>query len=142
VVHRSAILLGVAACCLAGSMQATAGPPAPRGPLTTHVLNTATGKPAAGMSVLLHRYVDGRWEELKRARTGEDGRVAGLYPTGRPLTAGVYRLEFDTGAYFKAMGQTTFYPRVEVIFQVQQADEHYHVPLLVSPFGYSTYRGS
>ncbi|HKI37421.1 MAG TPA: hydroxyisourate hydrolase [Gemmataceae bacterium] len=119
-----------------------APPPARKRPVTTHVLNTASGKPGAGVSVTLQRQADNGWEEVGKGRTDDDGRAGDLYPADKPLAAGVYRLVFETGAYFKAQGQKTFFPRVEIIFQVEKVDEHYHVPLLLSPFGYTTYRGS
>lgn len=116
--------------------------PAKKGAVTTHVLNTASGKPASGMLVKLERQGEKDWQELGQGRTGDDGRANELYPASKKLEAGVYRLVFDTGAYFKAQGQKTFFPRAEIIFQIEKTDEHYHVPLLLSPFGYSTYRGS
>jgi 5-hydroxyisourate hydrolase len=116
--------------------------PARRAPISTHVLNTATGKPGAGIAVTLERQAASGWERLGQGKTDADGRVGDLYPAGKPLQTGAYRLLFETGAYFKAQGQKTFFPRVEVLFQVEKADEHYHVPLLLSPFSYSTYRGS
>jgi 5-hydroxyisourate hydrolase len=106
--------------------------------ITTHVLDSARGRPAAGVPVRLERATGG--EALGSARTDEDGRVRELGPA-RP-DAGGYRLVFDTGAYFEATGQRGFYPEVAVAFRVVQPDEHYHVPLLLSPFAYSTYRGS
>jgi 5-hydroxyisourate hydrolase len=78
---------------------------------------------------------------LGRANTDASGRADDLYPRDKPLQAGSYRLVFDTGAYFKRQGVKTFFPRVEVVFEVEKTDEHYHVPLLLSPYGYSTYRG-
>jgi len=117
-------------------------PPPAKGPLTLHVLNTTTGKPAVGVSVRLERQADQRWVELGKGRTDANGRLGGLYPPDQRLQAGVYRLVFETGAYFHAQGQKTFFPRVEVVFEVDREDEHYHVPLLLSPFAYSTYRGS
>ncbi len=113
----------------------------PKGSVTTHVLDTATGNPAAGVKVILESQAANGWQELGQGRTNEQGRLGDLLPAGKPLVAGVYRLVFDTGAYFKAQDRKTFFPRVEVIFEVEKAEEHYHVPLLLSPFGYSTYRG-
>jgi 5-hydroxyisourate hydrolase len=107
-------------------------------PLTTHVLDTASGKPAKGVPVLLERKAAGRWKALGKGKTNADGRITGLLKPGR-LTRGVYRLTFDTAAYFK--GRRAFYPEVCVVFQVRD-ERHHHVPLLLNPFGYSTYRGS
>ena len=107
--------------------------------LSTHVLDTALGRPAAGVAVTLARE-DGT--TLGAGVTDDDGRVRELLPAGRPLGAGTYRLRFDVGAYFARGGREAFYPEVAVVFRVGARDEHYHVPLLVSPYGYSTYRGS
>jgi len=116
--------------------------PAKRTPISTHVLNTASGKPAAGVAVVL-QYKEGKnWEELGRSLTDLQGRAADLYPAKKPLQMGIYRLVYETGVYFKGQGTKTFFPQVEIIFEVEKTDEHYHVPLLLSPFGYSTYRGS
>jgi 5-hydroxyisourate hydrolase len=113
------------------------------GGLSTHVLDTAVGRPAAGVAVRLEVADDvGAWRELRRASTNEDGRVAPLLPDGVPLAATTYRLTFETAAYFTARGATCFYPHVAVVFTVRDAAQHHHVPLLLSPFGYSTYRGS
>jgi 5-hydroxyisourate hydrolase len=106
-------------------------------PITTHVLDTARGVPAAGVPVALERAPD--WTEVGSGRTGDDGRLAGL---GAPEAAGEYRLRFDTGAYFEAAGTRAFFPVVTVQFTIERPEEHFHVPLLLSPFGYSTYRGS
>jgi len=111
-------------------------------PITTHVLDTARGRPADGVGVLLEaRSGSDSWSELARGVTDADGRLRELLPGGR-LPPGIYRLTFDTGAYFRARGVQCFYPSVAVVFEVKDADEHHHVPLLLSPYGYSTYRGS
>lgn len=107
-------------------------------PLTTHVLDTASGKPARGVPVVVERKTAGRWKVLGRGRTDADGRASGLLKPGL-LTQGVYRLTFDTAAYFK--GKPAFYPEISVVFRVRDS-RHHHVPLLLNPFGYSTYRGS
>ena len=108
--------------------------------ITTHVLDTARGCPAAGVSVLLERALDGNWEPIGRGATGAVGRAGDLLTSGPE--GGRYRLTFDTGAYFEGLGAVSFYPEVSVTFVVEPGEEHYHVPLLLSPFGYSTYRGS
>jgi 5-hydroxyisourate hydrolase len=111
--------------------------------ISTHVLDTARGRPAAGVAVVLERLsAAGEPATLARATTDADGRVAELLPPGTALEAGLYRLTFDTGAYFDVSGVEAFYPRVAVLFVVRDAREHHHVPLLLSPYGYSTYRGS
>ena len=109
-------------------------------PITTHVLDTARGRPAEGVEVSLEYSADGSWKGLAKGITDKDGRVGGLLPPG-PLDRGLYRLTFDTGPYFKAAKVPAFFPRVEIVFEVSE-DRHHHVPLLLSPFGYSTYRGS
>jgi 5-hydroxyisourate hydrolase len=118
--------------------------------ISTHVLDTSTGTPAAGITVSLEVHEQNAWRELYAARTDADGRVRELYPTrvsdtlpaGAGLAAGRYRLVFDTAAYFAATDRTTFYPAITVEIEVRAVAQHHHVPLLLSPFGYSTYRGS
>jgi len=110
--------------------------------ITTHVLDTSVGRPAAGVPVYLERSVGEQWEMIGRAETDTDGRVRSLVPSGAVLASGVYRLTFHTGLYFQRSNTPTFYPGVTVVFEVAEAESHYHVPLLISPFGYSTYRGS
>jgi 5-hydroxyisourate hydrolase len=110
-------------------------------PITTHVLDTSLGRPAAGVSAVLERQApNGSWSVLGQGVTDADGRIRDLLPG--PLETGTFRLIFDTGAYFAAQGRTGFYPTVSIVFQIVDAGQHYHVPLLLSPFGYSTYRGS
>ncbi|MBI4424815.1 MAG: hydroxyisourate hydrolase [Elusimicrobia bacterium] len=114
-----------------------------KSPITTHVLDTALGRPAAGVPVRLERRKGGGgWEPLARGVTDADGRVADLLPGAPRPASGVYRLSFDTGAYFARRGAEAFYPYVEIVFALEKPEEHHHVPLLLSPFGYSTYRGS
>jgi 5-hydroxyisourate hydrolase len=110
--------------------------------LSTHVLDTARGRPAAGVHVVLHRRGDdGDWDHLVSADTDDDGRVGALVPGGE-LAAGVHRLTFATGEWAAAAGNASFFPEVAVVFEVTEPDQHHHVPLLLSPYGYSTYRGS
>jgi 5-hydroxyisourate hydrolase len=112
------------------------------GAITTHVVDPSLGRPARGLRLRLERLDGGsRWELLGEHTTNADGRAALLTGPGS-LTAGCFRIVFWTGEYFTARGVETFYPRVTVEFEVRDADDRYHVPLLVSPFGYSTYRGS
>jgi 5-hydroxyisourate hydrolase len=112
--------------------------------ITTHVLDLELGRPASGVAVRLEVLVPDRgvWVELARRVTDADGRVRALLEPGAPLDAGRYRLHFATGDYFKARGAKTFYPSVTVEFEISEPARHHHVPLLLSPFGYSTYRGS
>lgn len=109
--------------------------------ITTHILDTSIGKPAAGIGAALSFYANDEWKETVRGVANTDGRITGLATANGHLEFGVYRLRFETGQYFKAKGVVTFYPYVDIIFEIQSA-EHYHVPLLLNPFGYSTYRGS
>jgi 5-hydroxyisourate hydrolase len=108
--------------------------------LSTHVLDAVSGLPATGVRVALDRRDSDGWQPLGEAVTDDDGRVRDLAPDG--LGAGVHRLVFATGAYFAATRQTGFYPEVSVVFEVTDPGRHYHVPLLLSPFAFSTYRGS
>ena len=112
-------------------------------PITTHVLDLRTGRPAAGVAVLLEVETDGgSWLELARGTTDGDGRLRDLREPGKPLALGPHRLTFETADYFRNAGVATFYPRVLIEFLVDDPHAHHHVPLLLSPFGYSTYRGS
>ncbi len=114
---------------------------APDVTISTHVLDASRGAPARGMRVTLFRLAGVEWEEVGSGPTDEDGRCPGL-TTGVDLGAGTYRLRFETGAYFARIGLETFYPVAELTFSATNAGGHYHVPLLLSPFAYSTYRGS
>ena len=107
--------------------------------LSTHVLDAVTGRPAAGVAVRLdRRTAEDTWLKAETGHTDADGRV--WLPS--MVSPGVYRITFGSGEYFAAHGVTTFYPEVSVTFEVTSPTEHYHVPLLLSPFAYSTYRGS
>jgi hydroxyisourate hydrolase len=114
--------------------------PAPRSRITTHVLDAARGIPASGLEVILEQRADDDWTVLGRGRTDIDGRIDTLGP--RELPAGRYRVTFDTGAYFARQNTAAFYPEVVVVVELADPAAHYHVPLLLSPFAYSTYRGS
>jgi 5-hydroxyisourate hydrolase len=110
--------------------------------ITTHVLDTSLGKAAVNVPVLLELQIaDAQWKTLDHGVTDTDGRLKNLLGTNA-LEAGTYRLIFNTGVYFGARGVKAFYPQVIVTFEVTNSREHYHVPLLLSPYGYSTYRGS
>ena len=108
--------------------------------VTTHVLDTVAGQPAAGVAVRLERLAHGAVEEIASASTDADGRASDLGP--ETLAAGTYRLVFSTGEWFAAQDRTTFYPQVVVTFFLGDDRRHHHVPLLLAPFAYSTYRGS
>lgn len=114
--------------------------------ITTHVLDTAKGKPAAGIHVRLEVQTGGReaepWKELGQGVTDAEGRLKTLLPADTPLAEGIYRLTFETALYHRAQNEMTFYPEVKITFFVSDGAQHYHVPLLLSAFGYSTYRGT
>jgi 5-hydroxyisourate hydrolase len=110
--------------------------------ITTHVLDTSRGMPASGVDVTLEIRDGAGWRQLGRAQTDRDGRVRTLLSGDVVLEPGVYRLIFETSAYFDAQGTSTFYPHVSVVVRIEPGHAHYHVPLLISPFGYTTYRGS
>jgi 5-hydroxyisourate hydrolase len=113
-----------------------------RSPITTHVLDVSLGRPAAGVAIELYRvHESGSSIRIGMGETDADGRLANLLPA-RPLQAGRYRLDFAVGAYFAASGRASLYPSVSILFEVAESAAHYHIPLLLSPFGYSTYRGS
>lgn len=109
--------------------------------ITTHILDTSSGRPAAGVQVRLETRDGEGWRQLGSGRTDDDGRAKDLLGEGR-LERGTFRLTFATGDYFRSRGVEGFHPEIAIVFQVTDPGEHHHVPLLVSPFGYTTYRGS
>ena len=119
-------------------MSPTSGPA--RSKVTTHVLDAVTGRPAVGVAVVLERREPGGWGLVAEGRTDDDGRVGRLGPD--ELDAGTYRVTFAVAAYFAEHGQETFYPEVVIGFTLDDPAAHYHVPLLLSPYAFSTYRGS
>ncbi|KAM9481596.1 5-hydroxyisourate hydrolase [Clarias gariepinus] len=115
----------------------------PPSPLTTHVLNTGRGVPAAGMSIslcILDPATSG-WNHLTTGTTNSDGRCPGLI-TREAFGPGTYKMRFETGKYWERLGETCFYPYVEIVFTITDASQKFHIPLLLSRFSYSTYRGS
>lgn len=111
--------------------------------ITTHALDTSLGKPAAGLPVTLEQLCpDGSYTLLASGTTNEDGRIKDFMAPGAGLVEGIFRMTFDTGTYFRTSQTTGFYPVVQVVFEVKGTGQHYHIPLLISPYGYSTYRGS
>lgn len=110
--------------------------------ITTHVLDIARGRPAAGVPVTLESKGEGGWTLVGRGTTDADGRLRDLAPSDFVLSGGEYRLTFDAGSYFAAVRTEGFYTEVVVAFVVRDAGVHHHVPLLLSPYGYTTYRGS
>lgn len=111
-----------------------------RSRVTTHVLDAVSGRPARGVTAQLTRRNGQDWDEVARGRTDADGRIAEFGPVDLP--PGTYRVVFDTDAYFAAAGTPAFYPEVSISFTLDDADAYYHVPLLLSPYAFSTYRGS
>ena len=111
--------------------------------ISTHILDTSRGQPAAGINISLERLNAGEgWSPLSQGVTDADGRVKQFVLTEPDLGPGTYRLVFSVEKYFKELNQQSFYPEVSVAFLIEPGAEHYHVPLLISPYGYSTYRGS
>jgi 5-hydroxyisourate hydrolase len=108
--------------------------------ISTHVLDVSVGRPAVGVEVRLESFAGGAWSEVTKGETDADGRCSPLWSSDG-LESGDFRLTFETGAYYSALGKPTLYPSVLILFEVV-AGESYHIPLLLSPFGYSTYRGS
>lgn len=110
--------------------------------ITTHVLDTSRGKPANGITITLQKPLGpDQWEDICSGVTNDDGRIPEFLPKEKSISPGIYRMLFDTGAYFKNSNTVAFYPFVPIVFEIFDTD-HYHVPLLLNPFGYSTYRGS
>ncbi|MES2587485.1 MAG: hydroxyisourate hydrolase [Bacteroidota bacterium] len=110
--------------------------------ITTHILDTSKGKPAQGIQIILEKQINGNtWSEINRGNTNDDGRLPGLVTENTFLEFGVYRLVFDTETYYKNTQVEGLYPSVSIAFKVYE-NKHYHIPLLLNPFGYSTYRGS
>jgi len=111
--------------------------------ITTHVLDISRGCPANGVPVRLElEAADGTWKQIGKGLTDADGRAKDLLASGFALHGGVYRLVFDTASYFATQNTEGFYREVSIVFTIRDPAQHYHVPLLLSPFGYSTYRGS
>ena len=109
--------------------------------ITTHVLDTSAGRPGRGIKIELERASGMGWLALGHGVTDDDGRLRTLTQSG-PVEPGTYRIRFETGEYYRALSTSCFFPVVEIQFTVVDGTQHYHVPLLLSPFGYSTYRGS
>lgn len=110
--------------------------------ISTHILDTSIGRPAAGISTTLQQEMGGAWREIASCATDLDGRVKQLLPDGCPLTVGKYRLSFETGNYFETQKIAGLYPLIEITFVVRDPAMHYHIPLLLTANSYSTYRGS
>jgi len=111
-------------------------------PLSVHILDLQSGQPTAGVNVTLEERDGQQWRTLGQGMTDAQGRVRALYPAGRQLTAGAYRIVFKTGEHYARLRQPTFFDQIPVEFKVDNTAQHYHIPLLLSPYGYSTYRGN
>lgn len=110
--------------------------------ITTHILDIARGAPARSVSITLSRLESGAWQPIGSGKTNDDGRIPDLCEQDVTLAAGTYQMHFDTAGYFESVGDPVFYPWADVIFNIGSDGQHYHIPLLLSPFGHSTYRGS
>lgn len=110
--------------------------------ITTHVLDTTRGKPAQNLPISLLMQTNDGWQNLAAGVTNADGRIAGLLADNLVLDAGIYRMHFETKAYFDENNEQGFYPYVDIVFELDGSNSHYHIPLLLTAFGYSTYRGS
>lgn len=110
--------------------------------ISTHILDISIGKPGSDVEVTLEYQTDAGWKQLAKTRTNSDGRAADIGVDGGSLKTGIYQLRFDTGQYWKKRNISGFFPHVVLAFEVTDSNEHYHVPLLLSPYSYSTYRGS
>ena len=110
--------------------------------ITTHILDIARGAPARKVPITLSQFNQGQWTEIGRGLTNDDGRIGNLCKDGLTLPAGTYQMHFETETYFNSVGDPIFYPWADVVFNINGDGQHYHIPLLLSPFGHSTYRGS
>ena len=110
--------------------------------ITTHILDTTLGLPAQNVPITLFSQDGDSWKEVNAGVTNADGRLPDLLADDKKLAAGVYRMHFATGVYFKANNEAGFYPYVDIVFEIDASGTHYHIPLLLTAYGYSTYRGS
>lgn len=111
-------------------------------PLSVHILDLQNGQPVAGVTVILEAESGKQWKKLNTGITNEQGRITALFPADQTMAVGNYRVIFKTGAHYAQLKQNTFFPQIPVEFHVDKVGEHYHIPLLLSPFGFSTYRGN
>ena len=115
---------------------------APEGTLSAHILNQQTGLPSQGVQVELDKQQGSSWQHIASGKTDADGRIKTLYPRADNMEPGIYKVTFKTGEYFKINNMSTFFPVIPVIFNVTKQNQKLHIPLLLSQYGYSTYRGS
>ncbi|KOC87474.1 hydroxyisourate hydrolase [Winslowiella iniecta] len=132
----------LASATLSSLAAVAADAPAAKNPLSVHVLNLQTGVPTAGVNVELEQKQQDKWVKLASGTTDQNGRISALYPAGKTFAEGDYKVVFKTGEYYQKVKQETFFPEIPVIFHVAKTDQHYHIPLLLSQYGYSTYRGN
>lgn len=111
-------------------------------PLSVHILDLQSGQPMPGVVVTLEQKKEADWEQINSGVTNEQGRIVALYPATQTLSVGIYRVIFKTGKHYAQLNQKTFFVEIPVEFNLDKVDEHYHIPLLLSPYGYSTYRGN
>ena len=110
--------------------------------ISTHILDTTIGRPATGVSVALSRMSDGAWHSIATTVTDSDGRCKDLFPPTEPSKSGTYRIHFETSTYYAQHYQQGLYPYIEIVFDIRNTEQHYHIPLLLTANGYTTYRGS
>jgi 5-hydroxyisourate hydrolase len=127
---------------LSSSVFAPATFSAPAGTLSVHILNQQTGIPSKAVTVTLEKQNPAGWDMLAKGKTDNDGRIKSLYPDNQDMQPGVYKVTFKTGDYFKSEKLSSFFPEVPVLFTVTKMNEKLHIPLLLSQYGYSTYKGS
>lgn len=136
IIARPLLAAALALSCL----QAAAA--AANNPLSVHILDLQSGQPTAGVAVTLEQRDGQQWRALSKGVTDAQGRVRALYPAGKTLASGAYRIVFKTGEHYAKLRQPTFFDQIPVEFKVEDTAQHYHIPLLLSPYGYSTYRGN
>ena len=129
------LALSLALATLAGSALAA-------NPLSVHILDLQSGQPTAGVTVTLEQKTGNGWQQLASGVTNAQGRITEMYPADKTMQAGDYRIVFKTGEHYARLKQETFFPEIPVQFHVEKTGQHYHIPLLLSPFGFSTYRGN
>lgn len=110
--------------------------------ISTHVLDNSDGRPGVGLEVTLEFKTVTGWQIMGNGTTDDRGRIGNLLAIEDELVIGIYRITFDTGSYYRHKGQESFYPQVVVVFKVTRVEEHYHIPLLLNAFSYTTYRGN
>lgn len=133
-IARTVLAAGLLGACLHAA--------AADNPLSVHILDLQSGQPTAGVNVTLEARDGQQWRTLGQGVTDAQGRVRALYPEGKQITAGAYRIVFKTGEHYARLRQPTFFDQIPVEFKVDNTTQHYHIPLLLSPYGYSTYRGN